>query len=43
MPIGGVFADSKRLVVPIYQRTYEWTPERQIFPARRDQYRGERG
>jgi len=30
MPIGGVFADSKRLVVPIYQRTYEWTPERQI-------------
>jgi integrase len=30
MAIGGVFADSKRLVVPIYQRTYEWTPERQI-------------
>lgn len=30
MPIGGVFTDSKRLVVPIYQRTYEWTPERQI-------------
>jgi uncharacterized protein with ParB-like and HNH nuclease domain len=30
MAIGGVFADSKHLVVPIYQRTYEWTPERQI-------------
>jgi hypothetical protein len=30
MAIGGIFADSKRLVVPIYQRTYEWTPERQI-------------
>ena len=30
MAIGGVFADSKRLIVPIYQRTYEWTPERQI-------------
>jgi len=30
MAIGAVFADSKRLVVPIYQRTYEWTPERQI-------------
>ena len=30
MAIGGVFANSKRLVVPIYQRTYEWTPERQI-------------
>jgi uncharacterized protein with ParB-like and HNH nuclease domain len=30
MAIGGVFADSRRLIVPIYQRTYEWTPERQI-------------
>jgi uncharacterized protein with ParB-like and HNH nuclease domain len=30
MAIGGVFTDSKRLIVPIYQRTYEWTPERQI-------------
>lgn len=30
MPIGGVFADSRRLIVPIYQRTYEWTPDGQI-------------
>ena len=30
MAIGGIFNDSKRLVVPIYQRTFEWTPERQI-------------
>jgi hypothetical protein len=30
MAIGSVFADSKRLIVPNYQRTYEWTPEGQI-------------
>lgn len=30
MPVGAVFRDTRRLVVPIYQRTYEWTSERQI-------------
>ena len=30
LPVGQIFSESKRLVVPIYQRTYEWTVEKQI-------------
>lgn len=28
--VGRVLTDSKRFVVPIYQRSYAWTPERQL-------------
>lgn len=30
LAIGSVFAESKRLVVPIYQRDYKWTADNQI-------------
>lgn len=30
LQIGDVLKDQKRFVVPVYQRTYAWTPEKQI-------------
>lgn len=30
MAIGSVFSEPRRLMVPIYQRAYEWTPDGQI-------------
>ncbi len=30
LQVGAIFNESKRFVVPIYQRTYEWTIEKQI-------------
>jgi hypothetical protein len=30
MAIGSVFNEPRRLMVPVYQRAYEWTPEKQI-------------
>lgn len=29
-PIGSVLRDTKRFIVPIYQRSYTWTPEEQL-------------
>lgn len=30
LEVGAIFNESKRLIVPIYQRTYEWTVEKQV-------------
>lgn len=36
--IGDVLKDQRRFVVPIYQRTYAWTPGRQLGPEPRTSY-----
>ena len=32
LSVGKVLTEANRFVVPIYQRTYEWTEKRQLAP-----------